>query len=193
MRDGGAVRRHVSQTGSCRTAHIASLNQARTNAHRPALMGIGLNHGDGMPPVDDGGVAGGVDMDMDMDGIVDNLAAEVQNIGQNINANLNAINAPPALQDPRAIPVREIQQLHKTLYGGNAGKPVDKVKRDTKFKTIAKSYPLDDDNAFGPFKSEKEWDFAEYCVKTLGHGEMNRLLDLDYVSVPSIGECVSKL
>ncbi len=87
---------------------------------------------------------------------------------------------------PRAPPVNEAREVYTTPYGRNAGEPIDDVKRPTQFERLAKTYPLNEDSGeFGPFRSEKEWEFAEWGVKALGHGEMDRLLGLDYVSVHS--------
>ncbi len=114
-------------------------------------------------------------LDMEM---LDNAAEDV----------LRDNNIPEPMNDapPRALPVNELREVYTTPYGGNAGAPIDDVKRPTQFERLANTYPLDDTaGEFGPFKSEKEWDFAEWCAKTLGHGEMDRMLDLDYVSAHS--------
>lgn len=57
------------------------------------------------------------------------------------------------------------------------------MKRSMQLEQLATKYSLDEKTAeFGPFNSEKEWDFAEFCLKTLGHGELDTMLKLDFVS-----------
>lgn len=178
MRDNAAVSRHVSQTKACREARLAKLNVIKQK-NRRVLMQIDLNGNQNAPMQVDEVLGGGLDGEMD-DGELLNIAAE--EVFQDAPEPQNAPLAPPP-PPPRAPPVPDPQEVFTVPYGRNAGAPVNDVKRLTHLEQLATKYPLDEKSAeFGPFNSEKEWDFAEVCAKTLGHGELDTLLKLDFVS-----------
>lgn len=144
-------------------------------------MEINLNGNMNAPMHVDDAFAGGMDVDMGGFDAFDD--AFLDDAADNVIQRDNHVPPAQPAQSPRPLPVHEVREVYTTPYGRNAGAPVDDSKRPTRFERLATTYPLDDAaGEFGPFRSEKEWEFAEWGVKTLGHGEMNKLLDLDYVS-----------
>ncbi len=126
-------------------AQLAQLNEIRAH-NRPPLREINLN-GDRAELVQ-----------------VDNTPDDIRDLEMLDNAAEDLFrdnDIPEPMND--APPVNDLREVYTTPYGRNAGEPIDNEKRPTLFERLANTYLLDEAaGEFGPFKSEKEWEFAEW-------------------------------
>jgi hypothetical protein len=72
-----------------------------------------------------------------------------------------------------------------------AGVPVVKKRARTNFEKIRRDQRKSGVPVYHPFESMAEWELARWAAKNLGHGQMDSLLALDAVRVPSTTEHTS--
>lgn len=184
MRDSEAVRQHVGQSRRCQAAHLDKLNTARARlGHSPRIQReqeVRAEQDERVrtfpvtvedAPEDD-------EMNVDIDVAANELFEEHHRRQQ----------TPPPRRDPPTpseIYDFDPRQVHGMKHPNDAGAPISKKRRLTRFEKISKlkAYRLDEaEKKFGPFKSESDWRFAEWAAKNLGQGQTNEMLELEFVS-----------
>ncbi|KLO11904.1 hypothetical protein SCHPADRAFT_830275, partial [Schizopora paradoxa] len=95
--------------------------------------------------------------------------------------------APPPPPRPRPTPEEifdfDPNKTHGLKHPNQAGAPISHEKETTRFANLARKYGFDNsDGGFGPFTSEKEWKFAKVLTKFLGKGQMDEVLETEFVN-----------
>lgn len=184
QRDSEAIRRHVAHSPKCQQAQLASWKAIRRRLQRD-IPPVGRDEEvdeearprersmtvEDAPNDEDFPMNDAPDVDMD--------AYAQEMFDEQVNPPVQPQRERP---DPSKIYDFDPRRTSGLKHPRKAGAPVSDKKAPTFFEKLAKKYPLDDGGNFGPFKSEIEWKFAQWTAKTLGMGDANELLNLEFVS-----------